>query len=81
MAGFHLLQDLAEIVAFGRLQRRELFVRRQMPQPQLLADGQHIPIVQEGGCRSAERTTEARSGLLINADGVLALPLCCCRPI
>src|SRR5262245_3590844 len=42
-----------------------------MPLPQLLAYGQQIEIVQEGGCRATERTTEARSRLLINADGLL----------
>src|SRR4029077_1161907 len=44
-----LLQNAAEVVRFGGLQRRVLFVRQQVPQPQLLTDGQHVPVVLEGG--------------------------------
>jgi len=34
-----LIQNLTEVVVFRSLQRRELFVRLQVLQPQLLADG------------------------------------------
>src|SRR5215510_210727 len=50
-----LLQDLTEVVALRRLQRWELLVRRQVLQPQLLADRQHVPVILERCCRCAER--------------------------
>jgi hypothetical protein len=44
----HLLQDLTEVIAFRHLQRRELFVSRQVLEPHLLTDRQHVPVVLEG---------------------------------
>src|SRR5215471_9295571 len=58
-----LLQDAAQIVGLGRLQRRELLVRQQVLQPQLLTDRQHVPVVQEGGSWAAERTANAEGRL------------------
>jgi hypothetical protein len=43
-----LLDDLAEVVALRCLQRRELLLSEQVPEPQLLADRQQVPVVQEG---------------------------------
>src|ERR1700754_2184635 len=63
-----LLQDPTEVVTFGSLQRRIFFVTEQMFQPQLLTDGQHVPVIQEGRGRTAERTTDGQSGLLVDAD-------------
>src|SRR5262245_36594393 len=51
-----LLHDAAEIVALGWLERRELLERLQVFHPQLLADGQHVPVVLERGCGGTERT-------------------------
>src|ERR1700745_70828 len=42
-----LPKDASEIVAFRRLQRRELLVGGQVLQPQLLADRQHVPVILE----------------------------------
>src|SRR5208337_3235550 len=54
-----LLQDRTEVVALGRLQRRELPVRHEVLHPQLLPDRQHVPIVLERGHGGAERTSQA----------------------
>jgi len=62
-----LFQDAAEVVALGRLQRRELLVRHQVFQPQLLADGQHIPVILEGCHGGAECTAHAHRRLLVDA--------------
>src|SRR5690242_8274738 len=45
---FDLIKYLAEVVALGRLQRRELFVACQVLLPQALADRQHVPVVLHG---------------------------------
>src|SRR5215475_3420640 len=66
-----LLQDLAEVVALGSLQRRELLERLQVLQPQLLPDRQDVPVVLEGRYRAAERTAEAHRRLLVDADRLL----------
>jgi hypothetical protein len=68
---FHLLQDAAEVVGFGSLQRWELFIRQQMLLPQLLADRQHVPVVQERGHRGRERTADAHRRFLIEANRLL----------
>src|SRR5262245_2945883 len=57
-----LLQDLTEVVALRRLQRRELLVRLQVLKPQLLSDRQHVPVVQEGCHGSAERASQGCGG-------------------
>src|SRR5262245_26149435 len=64
VSSFDLLQDLTEVVALRRLQRRELFVCLQMLSPQLLPNGQHVPIVQEGRYWATQRTTEPQRRLL-----------------
>src|SRR5262245_35352568 len=54
----NLLHDLIQVVACRVLQRREFDVSLEMHQPQLLADGQYVPVilVSGGGCsnRSAD---------------------------
>ncbi len=42
-----------------------------MLEPQLLADGQHIPVVLKRGHGGGERTAEGHGGLLIDPDGLL----------
>src|SRR5580698_6391823 len=42
-----------------------------MAQPQLLTDGQHVPVILEGSHWTAERTTEAHGGLLVDANRLL----------
>jgi len=42
------VQNSTEVVALWSLQRRELFVGQKVPLPQLLANGQHVPVVLEG---------------------------------
>jgi len=49
MGALNLLQDLTEVVALGGLERWELLVGLQMPQPQLLTDRQKVEIVLERG--------------------------------
>ena len=44
-----LLYDATEVVSFWCLQRRVFFIRQQVSQPELLTDGQHVPIVDKGG--------------------------------
>jgi hypothetical protein len=39
------VQDLNEVVGFRVLQRREVYVRLQFLQPQLLSNRQHVPAV------------------------------------
>src|SRR5262245_20176707 len=66
-----LLHHLTEVVGRWSLQRRELLVRQQMLEPQLLTDGQHVPVVLEGRHRTAERTAQAHRRLLVCADVLL----------
>src|SRR5262245_12745734 len=40
-----LLHDAGKVVRLWRLERRELLERLQVLHPQLLADGQHVPVV------------------------------------
>src|SRR4029077_3665182 len=54
-----LRKDATEVVAFRRLQRRELLVGRQVLQPKLLADRQHVPVILESRHRTSQRATEA----------------------
>ena len=49
-----LLQDLVEVVARRILQRRVRLVGLEFLQPERLADGQHVPVVDVGGRRRAE---------------------------
>src|SRR5208337_2427306 len=55
LVGSHLVQNGAEVVDLRRLQRRELLVRFEFVLPQLLADRQHVPVVNVSGGRRAER--------------------------
>src|SRR5215471_17701820 len=66
-----LLHDAAEVVALRRLQRRELLERLQVFQPQLLANGQEVPVVLERGCRGTERTARCKRRLHARANGLL----------
>jgi hypothetical protein len=45
---FHLLEDPTQVVGFRSLQRREFLIGQKVL-PQLLADGQHVPVVEKGG--------------------------------
>src|SRR5262245_28340646 len=67
----HLFEDAGQVVGLRRLERRELLVRHQVSHPQLLADGQHVPVVLERGRRSGERTANAHARLLVDADRLL----------
>src|SRR2546425_1468720 len=44
-----LFQDLSEVVARWILHRRERDVGFELLEPQQLADGQHVPVVEGGG--------------------------------
>src|SRR5208283_4691170 len=50
----NLLQYPREVIGLRSLQGRELFIREQVPQPQLLTNRQHVPVVDESGARSSE---------------------------
>src|SRR5271157_2573621 len=58
LMGFHFLQNAAQVVGLRRLQRRELFVGCQLLLPELLADRQHVPVVQICGRWGAECTAQ-----------------------
>ena len=64
------LHQNCEVVARRRLQRRELLVGLELLQPQQLADGQHVPVVQISGARAARAPPIAKAGLLICPDGI-----------
>jgi hypothetical protein len=59
----HLLQDLAEVIGLRCLQRRELFIGRQMLRPRLLTDRQQVPVLQESSRRATEGSSDAQRHL------------------
>src|SRR5215472_11255096 len=72
VTGFlHRVQDPSEIVGLGCLQRREGLVGQEFLLPKLLADRQHVPVIQESGNRATERTADAVNGLLTHTDRLL----------
>src|SRR4029077_2514476 len=68
---FDFRHDATEVVRLGRLERRELLECLQVVEPQLLANRQHIPIVLEGGDRTAQRTAESHGRLLVDTNRLL----------
>src|ERR1700754_1200766 len=56
---FYFLHELFQVVAGRVLQRRELDVGLEVPQPKLLSDGQHVPVVDIGGRRRSNRPGHA----------------------
>ena len=72
MAGLsHRVEDTREIVGLRRLQRRELLVRIEFLLPKLLADRQHVPVIDEGGHGGCKRAAQAGDSLLAFADRLL----------
>ena len=67
----YLFDDLSQVVGCRLLQRRVRLVRLEVLQPQLLADGQHVPVVLKGGHRGGECTAQAHRRLLVDADRLL----------
>src|SRR5437773_11015842 len=59
-----LFHDLIQVVARRILKRGELFVGLELPEPQRLADGQQVKVVDVGRGRSAERAAEPETRLL-----------------
>src|SRR6266508_6953000 len=53
-----LCDDLIQVVARRILKRGELLVGLELPEPQRLADGQQVPVVDVGRDRSGERAAE-----------------------
>src|SRR5262245_28013305 len=70
-AAFDLIHHLREVVARRGLQRRKRLERLEPLEPQLLADGQHVPVVQEGRRRSAQRASHGHSALRIETNSLL----------
>jgi hypothetical protein len=68
---FDLIHDLSEIVARWSLHRRELFQAFEPFQPELLANRQHIPIVNISSRGSGERAANAKSSLHIETSRLL----------
>ena len=56
-----LLQDLNEVVGLRSLQRRELNEGLELLQPQLLPDGQHVPVVDVRGARRGQCAADGQS--------------------
>src|SRR5262245_50277531 len=63
-SGPDLLCDLIQVPALGALKGRELFVALELLEPQRLADGQHVPVVDISRNRPGERTRVAETRLL-----------------
>ena len=59
----NLLHDLFQVVARRILQRRERNVALELLQPQGLADGQHVPVIDIGGGRRSKRPAHTEHGL------------------
>jgi len=70
-ASLDLIDDLSEVPGLRRLQRWICLVRLKFIQPQLLTEGQHVPVVLIGGARGTQRTTHAHGRLLLDADILL----------
>ena len=66
-----LFDDPTEVAGLRSLQWRVLYIRFEVLQPQLLADGQHVPVVLERGHGGGERTAQAHSRLLADPDCLL----------
>src|SRR5262249_57720208 len=66
-----LIPHLGQVVAGRRLQGRERLERLEPREPELLADGQQVPVVEECGRRSGQRTPDAHGALLAQTNGLL----------
>src|SRR5215831_18249734 len=67
-----LLCDLIQVPALGALKGREPFVGLELLEPQQLAEGQHVPVVDVSRKRPGERTGEREwFGLVPCAYGLL----------
>src|SRR5215831_737703 len=66
-----LIHYLAKIVARWRLHRRELPQSLEPFEPELLAEGQHIPVILICGRRSSKRASDAHGCFLGGADCLL----------
>ena len=62
-----LLHDLVEVVASRILHRRERLVGFELREPQCLADGQQVPVVDVGRGRPGERAAEPEIRLFLLA--------------
>src|SRR5258708_33764288 len=67
----NLLQDAIQVIGLRRLQSRELLVRHELLQPQQLADGQDVPVVEISGARGGQCPANGQRALLIFPDGLL----------
>src|SRR6266853_2041718 len=79
-----LVQDLTEVVARRILHRRERHVGLELLQPQHLADGQDVPVVEIRGTRGGQCTAVAQQRLVVGADGRLegiTLDICDLGPV
>src|SRR4029450_2718997 len=61
-----LLDDLSQVVSCRLLQWRIRYVRLEVLQPQLLADGQHVPVVLKRSKWRGERPADAHGRLLVD---------------
>ena len=59
-----LLQNLSQVVRLRTLQRRKLDIRLEFLQPQELADGQQVPVVNISRNRTSKRAGDAKHGAL-----------------
>src|SRR5262249_43518572 len=66
-----LIHYLREVVTRGGLHRRECLERFEPIQPKLLTDGQHVPVVYEGGRRRRKCAADTHRALLVDADSLL----------
>jgi hypothetical protein len=53
------------------IRRRELLLGIEFLEPELLADGQHVPVVEIGGARRTKRTAQSRGRFFNLADRLL----------
>src|SRR5262245_40468647 len=60
-----LLDDLIKVPALGALKRRKRFVALQLLEPQLLADGQNVPVVYPRRDRPGDRTSKRKRSRLV----------------
>ena len=67
MSLLELLHDLIQVVARRILKRRELLVGLELLQPQHLADGQQVPVVDVSRDRPGERAAEPETRLFLVA--------------
>ena len=64
----NLLHDLLQVVAGRILQRREVDVGLKLLQPQRLADGQHVPVIDIGGGGRSKRPAHTEERLVLRTD-------------